>query len=208
MGTSYAIGIYLLFLSMNFLLLIIGAASVLPQDLRRDAVKNGSCILIVLPKLIVFQFLDGAFALELLQLLSHGFVGFLQGFDLCVSAFKGGFILLQLRVHLLDIGDILVQERHDLLGALFIVGEFHIPQQLVQPLLLFGEPRHLFEHPHRDVLAPTLAGTFAALQRGILFDNVRPELILPDGQLFLVAHDLFGAEPVVGSQRDKIKTTR
>ena len=126
-------GIYLLFSTVNFLFLIVGAASVLPQDLRWDAVKDGSCILIVLPKLVVFQFLDGAFGLELFQLLGHGFVGFLQGFDFCVGAFKGSPVFLQLRVHLLNVGDILVQELDDLLCALFIVGELHITQQLIQP---------------------------------------------------------------------------
>ena len=143
-------GIYLLFSTVNFLFLIVGAASVLPQDLRRDAVEDGSGILIILPKLIVFQFLDGAFGLELFQLLGHGFVGFLQSFDFRVGAFKSGLVFLQLRVHLLNVGDILVQERDDLLGALFVVGELHIPQQLVQPLLLLGEPCHLLEYPHRE----------------------------------------------------------
>lgn len=35
----------------------------------------------------------------------------------------------------------------------FVVGELHIARQLVQPLFLLDEPYHLFEYPHRDVLA-------------------------------------------------------
>ena len=50
-----------------------------------------------------------------------------------------------------------------------------------------------------------LAGTLTTLQYRILLDHVFPELVLPPCQLFLVAHDLLGAEPLVLCQRDKRK---
>ena len=59
--------------------------------------------------------------------------------------------------------------------------------------MLLVEPCHLLEYPCRDMVTPGLAGTFATLQIGIFLDHVFPILVLPLGQLFLVAQDFFSA---------------
>ena len=50
-----------------------------------------------------------------------------------------------------------------------------------------------------------LACALTALQVGVFFDHVFPELVLPPGQLLFVAYDLLGAESAIWCQGDKRK---
>ena len=67
-------------------------------------------------------------------------------------------------------------------------------------LLLLGQLGHLLEDARRDVLSPSLAGTFAPFQLRVLLDHVLPELVLPLHKVLAVANDLFCAQPSVSSQ--------
>src|SRR5699024_7888947 len=78
-------------------------------------------------------------------------------------------------------------------------------EQIFQFAFLFGQSGHILKYAGRDVVAPGQAGAFAALQIWELLDHVFPKLILPPGQLLFIAHNVFGAEPAVLSQRDKAK---
>src|SRR5699024_6584694 len=49
------------------------------------------------------------------------------------------------------------------------------------------------------------ACALAALQVGVFFDHVLPELVLPPTQPLFVAYDFFGAESPIWRQRDKRK---
>ena len=96
-------------------------------------------------------------------------------------------------MHLLHSRNITVQKIGNLGGPFLAIKRPDAGQKLIQLLTLLVESGHLFEDTGRDMIAARLAGALAALQVGVLLDQVFPELILPPGQLLFVAHDLFGA---------------
>ena len=167
--------------------------------------QHSDGVSIVPPQLGIGQLLQSAFLGRFFQRLLQLSVLLFQPFVLHGSFRKCHLILLHGAVHLLHRRDILIQQSRNLGSSAFCVKGSNTGQQFFQLGFLLGQSGHLFEHSGWDVVTSGLAGTFPTLQVGIFPHHVFPELVLPLGQLFLISHNLLGAEPAIRSHRDKRK---
>ena len=153
--------------------------SELVQNLGQYPLQQDQSVLVIAPELGISQLLEDA-----------GFGGGFQG--LCQlgsllfqplvfsnSLGEGYAVLGKLSVHLLHCRNITVQQLGNLGGPLLAVERPDAGKQIIQLLTLFVEAGHLLEDTGRDMVAARLAGALTALQVGVFFDHVLPELVLP-----------------------------